>query len=115
MQMQFRTRCIPKDQSYEEAILRIHSLTPPQLELETVKELLRHRKLVESEELVYRKWRKAEIESVLSKKEIDRMREYCLRRRNFTLSQQELLSHMIDLLGFIPKIPNSHDCLGGAD
>lgn len=91
----------------DEMASRLKSLPRDELESETIEAIREHRRLLAADEVVYQEWQQAIADAKLPLDQIESMKEDCLRRRHRTLEQQALLSFMLDLLGFTPRVPET--------
>ncbi len=95
----------PKDTVSKNARTDLESLSKAELERLAVEAIREHQRLVESDQVVYKQWECAKADPGVPSELVTRLEEECLRRQEKTAAQQDALSHLIDLLGFIPKVP----------
>lgn len=85
-------------------------MSKAELELLVIEEIRKHRCLMKSDEIVYEEWVAAKAQAGLPRDQIEKLEAECLIRRKKTAAQQDALADLLDLLGYIPKVPE-----GGAE
>lgn len=85
---------------------RLEGLSRDQLECLAIQAIREHRRLVAADEIVYHEWQQAAAETKLQADHIERMKIDCVRRRQRTLAHQSNLAFMLDLLGYMPDVPD---------
>lgn len=84
---------------------RLASLDKVELELCVIEAIREHRRLLESDQIVYEEWERAKADARVPSEQIERLAAECLSRQETTAAQQNALSELLDLLGYIPKLP----------
>lgn len=69
-----------------------------------------HRRLMESDQIVYEEWERSKSDCSIPFEQVVSLEAECLARRKKSAAQQDRLSDLLDLLGYIPKVPG--DCQG---
>ncbi len=82
-------------------------MTKIELEQLVINEIRKHRDLMESDQVIYEEWEKSTADPFVPQEHVERLEAECLVRREKTLAQQETLSRLLRLLGFIPKVPDA--------
>ena len=99
---------MPKDPVESPDHGRVESMTKIELEQLVINEIRKHRNLMESDQIIYDEWEKSASDPFVSQEHVERLEAECLVRREKTLAQQETLSRLLRLLGFIPKVSDAH-------
>ena len=76
-----------------------------ELELFVMEAICEHRRLSDSDQIVYEEWESARADPQVPTEQIERLAAECLSRQERTAAQQNHLSELLDLLGYIPKVP----------
>ena len=87
---------------------RLASLSKAELEPIVVEAMREHRRLIESDQAVYDEWERSKSDCSIPFAQVENLEAECLARRKKTLAQQNQLSELLDILGYIPKV--STDC-----
>jgi len=87
---------------------RLAALSKAELEPVVIEAMLEHRRLMESDQLVFDEWERAKSDCNIPFDQVESMEAECLARRKKAVVQQDHLSDLLDLLGYIPKVPG--DC-----
>jgi hypothetical protein len=87
---------------------RLTGLSKAELEPIVVGALREHRQLMESDQIVFDEWERARADCSIPLEQIVSLEAQCLERRRKSVAQQDRLSNLLDLLGYIPKVPG--DC-----
>ncbi|MBD9524651.1 transcriptional regulator [Ensifer sp. ENS02] len=89
---------------------RLATLSKAELEPIVVEAMREHRRLMESDQVVYDEWERSKSDCSIPFAQVESLEAECLARRKKTLAQQNKLSDLLDVLGYIPKVPT--DCPG---
>ncbi|MET3649039.1 transcriptional repressor TraM [Phyllobacterium ifriqiyense] len=81
------------------------SMSKVELELCVIDAIREHRRLLESDQIIYEEWERARANPQVPTEQIERLAAECLSRQERTAAQQNHLSELLDLLGYIPKVP----------
>jgi hypothetical protein len=79
------------------------------LEALAVSAILEHRRLFESDQSVYEEWERSVSDPNTAPAVAQSLQDEYTRRRAKTAEQQELLSDLIDVLGYVPDVPVEED------
>jgi len=79
------------------------------LELLTVSAIGEHRRLFTADQSVYEEWERALADPNIPPNIAQSIQSEYLRRRAKTAAQQEVLSDLIDCLGYVPDVPATGD------
>lgn len=93
-------------QAEQEVVLRDHlaSVDKTVLERLTIEAILEHRRLLESDQLLHEEWRRAAANPRVPREHAEKLRAQCFDRQRLSAAQQEVLSTMLDLLGYVPEV-----------
>lgn len=80
-------------------------LSKVELEAVVVEAMLEHRRLMESDQVVYDEWERSKLDCSIPFAQVESLEAECLARRKKALEQQERLADLLDLLGYVPKVP----------
>lgn len=80
-------------------------LSKVELEPVVVEAMLEHRRLMESDQVVYDEWERSKLDCSIPFAQVESLEAECLARRKKALAQQERLADLLDLLGYVPKVP----------
>ncbi|CAH1660860.1 transcriptional repressor TraM [Chelatococcus asaccharovorans] len=81
------------------------SVDKTMLERLVIDAIREHRCLLESDQLLHEEWQRAATSPSIPQEHAETLRAHCLDRQQATAAQQEILSYMLDLLGYIPTVP----------
>lgn len=84
---------------------RMASFNKAELEPIVVEAIREHRCLLESDQIIFEAWESAKADPRIPFEQVERLEDECLVRRKKTLMQQDLLSDLLDMLGYIPIVP----------
>lgn len=84
---------------------RLASMSKVELEFCVMEAIREHRRLFESDQIVYEEWERAKTSTQVPSEQIERLAAECLSRQEKTAAQHNVLSELLDLLGYIPKLP----------
>ncbi|MGV1793640.1 transcriptional repressor TraM [Rhizobium sp. A37_96] len=87
---------------------RLATLSKAELEPIVIEAMREHRQLMESDQIVFDEWERAKADCSIPFEQVVSLETECLARRKKSMAQQDRLSDLLDLLGFIPKEPE--DC-----
>jgi len=79
------------------------------LELLAVSAIYEHRRLFAADQSVYEEWERAFVDPNTPPTITQSLQSEYLRRRAKTAAQQEVLSDLIDCLGYVPNVPATRD------
>ncbi|NKK59991.1 transcriptional regulator [Rhizobium leguminosarum bv. viciae] len=83
---------------------RFSSMQQPELEALAVSAILEHRRLIAADEAVYEEWTRASADPSVSAAVLKSLQDEYVARQKKSEAQQELLSEIIDALGYVPKV-----------
>ena len=89
---------------------RLATLTTAELEPIVIEAMREHRRLMESDQVVYDEWERSKLDCSVPFAQVVSLEAECLARRKKTLAQQNQLADLLDILGYIPKVPT--ECPG---
>lgn len=81
------------------------------LEALAVSAIKQHRQLFQSDQAVYEEWQRASEATDVPTAVVQSLQIEYLRRRGKTAAQQQLLSDLLDVLGYVPELPDGDDAL----
>lgn len=90
--------------------VRLATLSKAELEPIVIEAMREHRRLMESDQVQYDEWERSKSDCSIPFAQVESLEAECLARRKKTLVQQNKLSDLLDVLGYIPKVPT--DCPG---
>ncbi|WP_315859104.1 transcriptional repressor TraM [Rhizobium leguminosarum] len=89
---------------------RLSSMQQSQLEALAVSAILEHRRLIAADEAVYEEWTRASADPSVSAAALKSLQDEYVARQKKSEAQQELLSEIIDALGYVPEVaPDGED------
>ncbi|AUW47699.1 MULTISPECIES: transcriptional repressor TraM [Rhizobium] len=83
---------------------RYSSMQESQLEVLAVAAIREHRHLIAADEAVYEEWTRASGDPSVSGAVLKSLQDEYVARQNKSEAQQEVLSEIIDALGYIPEV-----------
>lgn len=95
---------IPDESNDKIDRMRFASMSKVELEPYVIEAIREHRRLLESDQVVYEEWESASVDPDIPLDQIERLEAECLSRQEKTAAQQDALSDLLDLLGYIPKV-----------
>jgi hypothetical protein len=89
---------------------RFSSMHQSELEALAVSTILEHRRLIAADEAVYEEWTSASADPSVSAAVLKNLQDEYVARQKKSEAQQEALSEIIDVLGYVPQV-----CLDGGE
>ncbi|MBB3918005.1 transcriptional regulator [Rhizobium anhuiense] len=83
---------------------RHSSMEESELEVLAVAAIREHRHLIAADEAVYEEWTRASADPSVSAAVLKSLQDEYVARQKKSEAQQELLSEIIDALGYVPKV-----------
>ncbi|MCZ4093409.1 transcriptional repressor TraM [Sinorhizobium psoraleae] len=96
--------CETSDEREEKGTL-YSSMQKSELEALAISAILEHRRLLAADEAVYEEWTRANDDRSVSTAVLGCLQDEYLERQKKSEAQQEVLSQIIDALGYIPDVP----------
>ncbi|KAA1183888.1 transcriptional regulator [Rhizobium tropici] len=84
---------------------RYRSMQESELEALAVSTILEHRRLLVADEAVYDEWTRATADPSVSRDVLASLQDEYLARQKTSEAQQQELSEIIDILGYVPEVP----------
>ncbi|MBB3289174.1 MULTISPECIES: transcriptional repressor TraM [unclassified Rhizobium] len=84
---------------------RYRSMPESKLEALAVSAILEHRRLLVADEAVYEEWTRASADPSVSDDVLASLQDEYLARQKKSEAQQQELSEIIDILGYVPEVP----------
>ncbi|WP_037469894.1 transcriptional repressor TraM [Sinorhizobium fredii] len=88
---------------------RFRSMEKSDLEKLAVSAILEHRRLIAADEAVYEEWTRSTSDPSISGSVLKSLQEEYVARQKKSEAQQEELSEIIDVLGYVPQVPLDGD------
>lgn len=89
---------------------RYSSMQKPELEVLAVAAIREHRHLITADEAVYEEWTRASADPSVSAAVLNSLQDEYVARQKKSEAQQEVLSEIIDALGYVPEVaPDGED------
>lgn len=81
-------------------------MSKAELELVVIDAIRQHRCLMEADQVVYEEWERSSEDPCVPLEQVEKLEAECLRRQKLTAEQQDTLSELLDILGYIPEVPD---------
>ncbi|AQS65451.1 MULTISPECIES: transcriptional repressor TraM [Rhizobium/Agrobacterium group] len=87
----------------------LRSMEKSELEALAISAIREHRRLIVADEAVYEEWTRASADPSVSSAVLESLQQEYAARQRKSEAQQEELSEIIDVLGYIPEVPLDGD------
>ncbi|MDL2407629.1 transcriptional repressor TraM [Rhizobium calliandrae] len=88
---------------------RYRAMRESDLKALAISAIREHRRLLAADEAVYEEWTLAAANASISSDVLKRLQDEYVERQKKSEAQQEELSEIIDVLGYIPDVPSEDD------